>query len=142
MADPSSPILALVSKSSWGTEVEEEAGTRYLKDLGEFLDFQGVTIHQQKAIHGQVQAASTPAAGPATAALLTAMARHCTGHHGRPDPDCTRESHLVPRGQAAYNQPGWCGGIPSAGRYVSLAPRWILGKSVPPGSKTPEPPSG
>lgn len=28
--------------------MEEEAGTRSLKDLGGFLAFQGVTIHQQK----------------------------------------------------------------------------------------------
>lgn len=82
--------------------MEEEAGTRSLKDLGGFLAFRGVTIHQQKVIHGQVEAVSISAAGPATRALLlTAMARHRTGHHGRPDPDCARESHLVPGGQAA-----------------------------------------
>lgn len=82
--------------------MEKEAGTRSLKDLGGLLAFQGVTIHQQKAVHGPVEAVSTSAAGPATTALLlTAMARHCTGHHGRPDPDCARESHLVPGEQAA-----------------------------------------
>lgn len=128
VANPCSPALALVSKSSWVRGMEEEAGTECLKDLVEFLAFQGVAIHQQKAPHGEDQAASPPAAGPATTVLLTVMARHCTGHHGRLDPDCIRKSHLVPGGQAAHNQPGWCGGLPSAGRYVTLAPRWMLRK--------------
>lgn len=135
------PALALFSKASWVRGVEEEAGTKCLKDQGEFLALQGVTIHQQKACHGKDHAASPPAASPATAVLLPAMARHCTGHHGWLDPDCVRKSHLVPGGQTAHNQSGWCGGVPSAGRYVTLAPRWTTGKPVPPGPGTPSPPS-
>lgn len=123
VADPYNPALAIVSKSSWVRGVEEEAGTERLKDLGEFLARQGVTIHRQKARHGEERAASPPAAGPATEGLLTAMARHCTGRHGQLDPDCVRKSHFVPGGQTTRNQSGRCSGVPSAGRYVTLAPR-------------------
>ena len=89
----------------------------------------------QKTSHVQPRAPAPAlaAGGPATAALQAATARHPRGqgHHHGLHPLLTGQSHILPEEEAARNQPGRCGGVPDAGRWVrSACPRLATEKAV------------
>lgn len=111
-----SPAQPLVCSSAGG-----EGGGGRRRAWGGLAWAEALHKPQAEASHVQPGApAPAPASGTAGVTLLIATAGHPRGqgHHRRPRPLGTGESHLLLGEEVARNQPGRRGGVPGAGRWV------------------------